>query len=172
MSKQQQPNKVNPADNDTRRDRNENGKNQSNNIIRFEICRPANADFDNPVNARNQKQNELHQKALFIKPFSHKISSKFYCAIIILCNFLFVNTKKYFSTAYKKLFFLFRSGIFTFFIVDGGVVYAARLFAKEHGNVKENRAKCANDSVRPAQKCAYGQNCGDKKRGNDGKNDL
>ena len=83
MSKEQQPNKVDPAENDTCRDR-DDGEDQRQQLLGLKERRPTYAKLDYPVHARDKEQNELHQKVLLIKPFSHKKPPNKNCDFIIL----------------------------------------------------------------------------------------
>lgn len=71
MFRQQNPDQVEPADDNTAGDRYENTNDKTEQTALLCPRRPSHDDFRNPVDAGDQKQNNLNQTALFVKP-SHK----------------------------------------------------------------------------------------------------
>ena len=65
------PDKVEPADK-CATDGNDEADDQSENSTLFEECGPSYDDLSNPVNAGDEKQNDLNQTALFVKPSHSK----------------------------------------------------------------------------------------------------
>ena len=74
MLEQQAPKKVDPAEYEAE-ESDEKRNDKGNEALRFEERRPSYQNLDDPVDDGDQKQEDLNEPALFVKPCSHmKIS--------------------------------------------------------------------------------------------------
>jgi len=79
---QQHPDQVDPAEYDTGGDRNQNTDDQTKNAAALCEGRPSDYDFGEPVDDRDQEQEDLHQTALFVKPSHDNFSFSFILCIL------------------------------------------------------------------------------------------
>ena len=79
MAENQQPDEIDPAEDDPERYR-QHREDQREELFVAQPCRPAHAKFHDPVHDRNEQQQKLDDKVLFIKPFCHIYLPPFYCA--------------------------------------------------------------------------------------------
>ena len=76
MFEEQQPNEVEPTDDDTRRDGNKDRENQRQGALRLSPSRPTYTYFYYPVYTRDKEKEKLHKKTLFVEPLCHKMPPK------------------------------------------------------------------------------------------------
>lgn len=76
------PNKVDPAD-DKAEESDKDRKNQRQNALRLEESRPSHDDFNKPVHDRDEKQDDLDEPALPVKPSGQSIILLEVSAIIV-----------------------------------------------------------------------------------------
>ena len=68
LLEQQYPDQVKPTERDTAGDGDENADDEAQNAALFQPCGPSDQNFRDPVDTGDQKQKDLHQSALFVKP--------------------------------------------------------------------------------------------------------
>jgi hypothetical protein len=83
LLEKQYPKQIDPTDDNTRGDRNQNTDDQSQQTTLFEKGRPSDNDLGDPVHTGDQEQQKLHQTALFVKPSHDMYLQNKFCTFIL-----------------------------------------------------------------------------------------